>query len=85
MKMKYRSNHEGKNQFIHEVIEPFVLASGIFTAVKYIDNERGEWITLYKESDPEPAVKIDITADSIAAIYVDFCRHFIEIVKEELY
>ena len=85
MDYKYRSTHEGKNQFIHEVIEPFVLASGAFVAVQYIDNEKGEWIALYKEGNPYPAKYIDITADSIAAIYVDFCKYFSEIVKEEMY
>lgn len=82
---KYRSTHEGKNQFIHEVVEPFVLASGEFIAVQYIDNEKGEWIALYKEDNPYPYKYIDITADSIAAIYFDFCKYFGEIIKEEMY
>ena len=85
MDCKYRSTHEGKNQFIHEVIEPFVLANGAFIAVQYIDNEKGEWIALYKEGSPYPTKHIDITADSIAAIYVDFCKYFSEIIKEEMY
>ena len=85
MNCKYRSTHEGKNQFIHEVIEPFVLATGEFTAVTYIDNENGEWIAIYKYGNPYPVKYIDITADSIAAIYVDFCKYFSEIVKEEMY
>ena len=85
MDCKYRSNHEGKKQFIHEVIKPFVLATGEFTAVQYIDNENGEWIAIYKDGNPYPVKYIDITADSIAAIYVDFCKYFSEIVKEEMY
>ena len=85
MDCKYRSTHEGKNQFIHEVIKPFVLATGVFIALQYIDNEKGEWIALYKEGDPYPYKYIDITADSIAAIYVDFCKYFSEIAKEEMY
>ena len=85
MNCKYRSTHEGKNQFIHEVIEPFVLATGEFIAVQYIDNEKGEWIALYKEGSLYPYKYIDITADSIAAIYVDFCKYFSEIVKKEMY
>ena len=85
MSCMYNSTHESTNQFINEVIKPFVLATGEFITVKYIDNEKGEWIALYKEGDPNPAKRIDITADSIAAIYVDFCRCFSEIVKEEMY
>ena len=82
---KYRSDHAGKNQFIHEIIEPFVLASGEFIGVNYIDNEKGEWIAIYKEGDPYPYKYIDITADSIAAICVDFCKYFGKIVEEEMY
>lgn len=83
--IKYRSNELGKKTFIEEVIKPFVLATGIFVEVCYVSDERGEWIALYKESDPNPAVRIDITADSIAAIYVDFCHKFIDVIKKELY
>ena len=82
---KYRSNESGKKTFIEEVIKPFVLATGVFVEVRYVSDERGEWITLYKENNLNPATRIDITADSIAAIYVDFCHKFIDVIKKELY
>lgn len=81
----YHSDKDGKKQFIEDVIKPFVLASEIYADVKYLDNERGEWILFFKSDFPDPVNCIDITANSIAAIYIDFCRKFANIVKEKLY
>lgn len=73
----YRSNYEGKEKFIEEVVNPLLLNSELeYSAVYYkpkalIDDE---YIQLY-DSNGVLRGTIDITCDSISAIIIDVMRY----------
>lgn len=86
----YRSNEEGKREFIDEVIHPFVVNEGRFKSSLYTSNDYGEYILLYRypyayadDDGTTAAYMIDITADSIEAICRDFLRQYLKIIEKE--
>lgn len=73
----YRSNYEGKEKFIEEVVNPLVLNSELeYSAVYYKPNplRDDEYIQLY-DSNGILRGTIDITCDSISAIIIDVVRY----------
>ena len=73
----YRSNYEGKEKFIEEVVNPLVLNSELeYSAVYYKPDplRSDEYIQLY-DSNGVLRGTIDITCDSISAIIIDVVRY----------
>lgn len=73
----YRSNYEGKEKFIEEVVHPLLLNSELgYGAVYYKPRalRDDEYIQLY-DSNGVLKGTIDITCDSISAIIIDVVKY----------
>jgi hypothetical protein len=73
----YRSNYEGKEKFIEEVVNPLLLNSELeYSAVYYKPKalRDDEYIQLY-DSNGVLRGTIDITCDSISAIIIDVVKY----------
>lgn len=81
---EYRSNEEGKREFVDEVIRPLVHNEGHFSDALYVSNDRGEYILIYDYGKQTASYTIDITCDSISAICQDFIEQFRKIVRKEI-
>ena len=76
----YKSNYEGKEKFIEEVVNPLLLNSELeYSAVYYKPKalKDDEYIQLY-DSNGVLRGTIDITCDSISSIVIDVMRYLSE-------
>lgn len=80
---RYQSNYEDKENFVNEVIAPFVYNEGHFKECSYIHkNNDNEAIQLVPRRNDIGVKFIDISCDSVEAICRDFMRGFIKILEE---
>lgn len=79
----YRSNEEGKRAFTDEVLAPLTINEGHFAEARYVTNDSGEYIMLYRHNEWRAAYAIDITADSIEALARDFIRRLLKCIEKE--
>lgn len=86
MAKTYLSNEGGKRDYINDVINPIVVNDGHFKSCEYLnltEQRGGEYIVLHPH-DPEYEKEryINISADSIQAIFYDFARQILNIIGE---
>lgn len=81
---KYESNYEGKQQYVAECLEPAIIGmDSSWESVKYLPNYQGREhheVVLCTNKNPSKTIAVNVTCDSISALFWDVARTLREVV-----
>lgn len=81
---KYESNYEGKKAYVEECLAPAIIGMGSgWESLEYIPNYQGREcheVVLATNKNPAETVAVNVTCDSISALFWDVARTLMEVI-----